>query len=305
MSAARILWRSMALRGTLASVPRRSSIDVYRYLDYRTLLRDFYADRKKSSSGFSYRAFSRRAGLGAPNHLKRVIDGDRNITPEMARRFADACGFIGKEAQYFCTLVELTQARTTAERQAHYEALLSYRGYQRAQKIDTAKAAYHAQWYVPAVRELAASAGFREDPTWIASRLLPAISPQEAEHALAILIELGLLVRDRRKRLVQAESVVSTGAETSGLHIVNYHRTMMQRAIAAIDLVPRTDRDISALTMCVSREGLARLKQRVQDFRRELVGLEGADGRGEIVVQINFQLYPLTQLVEENDGAVK
>jgi uncharacterized protein (TIGR02147 family) len=73
----------------------------------------------------------------------------------------------------------------------------------------------------------------------------------------------------------------------------------MQRAIASIDLVPRAERDISALTMCVSREGLLRLKQRVQDFRRELVGLEGADGRGEIVVQVNFQLYPLTQTVRE------
>lgn len=277
-------------------MPRRASIDVYRYLDYRALLADFYAQSKQRGRGFSYRAFSRRAGLGAPNALKRVIDGERNITPEMAQRFAAACGFAGKEAEYFCTLVELTQARTTAERQAHYEKLLSYRGYQRAQKLDAAKAAYHSQWYVPAVRELAASEGFREDPKWIASRLLPAIGVAEAEDALRILIELGLLVRDARGQLVQAESVVSTGAETSGLHIVNYHQTMMQRAVAAIDLVPRADRDISALTLCVSREGLARLKQRVQDFRRELVGLEGADGRGEIVVQLNFQLYPLTQV---------
>ena len=282
---------------------KRSSIDVYRYLDYRALLRDFYADRKKHGHGFSYRAFSRRAGVGAPNHLKRVMEGDRNIAPAMAQRFADACGFVGKEAQYFCTLVELTQARTTAERQAHYETLLSYRGYQRAQKIDAAKAAYHSHWYVPAVRELASSEGFRDDPKWIAARLLPTITVHEAEQALTILIELGLLVRDRSKRLVQAETVVSTGAETSGLHIVNYHQTMMQRAIASIDLVPRADRDISALTMCVSRAGLARLKQRMQDFRRELVGLEGADGRGEIVVQINFQLYPLTQIVDSVDGA--
>lgn len=279
-------------------VASRSQIDVYRYLDYRALLRDFYADRKAHGRGFSFRAFSRRAGLGSPNHLKRVMEGERNLTAETAQRFADACGFTGKEALYFCELVTFTQARTTAERQASYEALSSYRGYRRAQKLDVAQAAYHSHWYVPAIRELAAGPGFRADASWIAGRMLPPISEEEAERALQTLIDLGLLVRDGEGRLVQAEAVVSTGPETAGVHIVNYHQAMMQQAIASIDRVARTDRDISALTLCVSREGLQRIKQRVQEFRRELVGMERADGRGQIVVQVNFQLYPLTQLID-------
>jgi uncharacterized protein (TIGR02147 family) len=111
-----------------------------------------------------------------------------------------------------------------------------------------------------------------------------------------------MLVRDADGHLVQSERVVSTGAETSGVHIVNYHRTMMQRAIESIDLIPRTERDISALTLCVGQSELVRIKQRIQEFRRELVGIEGAGGRGEIVLQINFQMYPLTATADgEND----
>jgi uncharacterized protein (TIGR02147 family) len=279
-------------------VARRTRIDVYRYLDYRALLRDYYADRKQHGRGFSYRAFSRRAGLSSPNHLKRVIEGDRNLSPETAQRFADACGFEGKEALYFCELVAFNQARGTEERRVRYEALSSHRGFRRAHKLDAAHAAYHGQWYVPAIRELAGSRGFRADAAWIAGRMLPPISVEQAEQALALLLELGLLIRDADGRVVQSEAVVSTGPETSGVHIVNYHHAMMQRAILAIDLVPRADRDISALTLCVDREGLARLKQRIKEFRRELVGVEGAAGRGDIVVQINFQLYPLTQAAE-------
>ena len=269
---------------------------MYRYLDYRSLLRDYYVDRKQHGRGFSYRAFSRRAGLQSPNHLKRVIEGERNLSPEVAQRFADACGFAGKEALYFCELVAFNQARTTEERQARYEALSSYRGFRRAQKLDVAYAAYHSHWYVPAIRELAATRGFRADPGWLAERMLPAITREQAEQALQVLFELGLLVRDAGGRVVQNETVVSTGPETGGVHIVSYHRAMMQHAIESIDRVPRSERDISALTLCVSRDGLSRLKQRIQAFRRELVGIEGADGRGEIVVQINFQLYPLTQV---------
>ena len=288
--------------GKSRRVPSRSRIDVYRYLDYRALLRDHYAERKRAGRGFSYRAFSRRAGLSSPNHLKRVIEGDRNLSAETAQRFADACGFEGKEALYFCELVAFNQARTSEERTARYEALASYRGFRRAQRLDLAHAAYHAQWYVPAIRELAASRGFRADPEWIAARMLPQITREQAEQALALLLELGLLVRDPEGRVTQSEAVVSTGAETSGVHIVNYHRAMMQQAIASIDRVPREERDISALTLCLSRDGLARLKQRIAEFRRELVGVEAASGRGEIVVQVNFQLYPLTQLDAPHEG---
>jgi uncharacterized protein (TIGR02147 family) len=285
------------------NVTSRSLIDVYGYLDYRTLLRDYYAAAKQRGRGFSFRAFSRRAGLSSPNHLKRVMEGERNLSPEMAERFAEACGFEAKDAAFFCELVAFNQARTTQEKQTRYEALASYRGYRRAQKLDAAHAAYHTQWYVPAVRELAGSRGFREDPLWISQRLLPRISQAQAAQAIELLTALGLLVRDPQGRLVQSEAVVSTGSETSGVHIVNYHRSMMERAIQSIDLVPRSDRDISALTLCVDRGGLHRLKTRIQEFRRELVGLEGAGSRGDIVVQVNFQLYPLSQVEPEGDAS--
>ena len=295
-------WRLAAPSDSLKSVAARSRLDVYRYQDYRRWLADFYAERKREGRGFSYRAFSKRAGLASPNHLKRVIEGERNLSAEMAQRFADACGLVGKEAQYFCALVDFNQARTHVEKQARYEALASHRGYRRAQRLDLAQASYHGQWYVPAIRELAGSPQFDPDPSWVAGQLLPAITPAEAEHALAVLIELGLLVRDGAGKLVQAEAVVSTGPETAGVHIVNYHRSMMQRAMASIDLVPKPARDISALTLRVRASALARLKQRIQEFRRELVGLEGTESQGDgddIVVQLNMQLFPLTRLPRE------
>jgi uncharacterized protein (TIGR02147 family) len=131
--------------------------------------------------------------------------------------------------------------------------------------------------------------------------MIPPITTEQAEQALALLVQLGMLVRDADDRLVQSERVVSTGPETSGVHIVNYHRTMMQRAIESIDLIPRGERDISALTLCVGQPELARIKQRIQEFRRELVGIEGAGGRGDIVLQINFQMYPLTNTAPGED----
>ncbi len=277
-------------------------VDVFDYLDYRAFLRDFYAHMKGTRRGFSFRSFSRKAKLGSPNHLKRVMEGDRNLTQEMAERFAHACGLEGEGAEYFVHLVSFNQAGTSAERSRAYAKLTGSKTYRRIRKLDMAQAAYHSKWYIPAVRELAGRRDFQPDPKWIAARLLPPIKPSEAQDALKTLFQLGLLKTEGDQRVVQSEPLISTGPEMHAVHIANYHRTMMQRATEAIDLVSSDGRDISSVTMLVSAGGLQRMKRRIQNFRRELMELALAESEGKQVVQFNFQLFPLSVDPDEEPG---
>jgi len=282
-------------------VTRGSPIDVYQYLDYRAFLRDYYAKKKELTRAFSYRSFSRRAGLKSPNYLKLVMDGARSLSARMAGRFATACGLDDDASRYFVHLVAFNQAETTAERSEHYGRLTGFQRYRQAHKIDLAHAAYFGEWYMPAIRELAAWKGFREDPDWIAEQLVPAITALEAGRALDTLVELGLLVRDERGKLVQADALVSTGPETRGVHIARFHRAMTARAMESIDLVPASERDISSLTLCLGRGSLRAFKERIQRVRRELLELSALEEDPEQVVQINFQLFPLSR--EQKRGA--
>ncbi len=275
------------------STRRRSPIDVFRYLDYRAFLADFYKAKKRK--GFSYRAFSRDAGLGAPNYLKLVIAGQRNLTSPMAARFAAACGLTGEAAEYFQHLVEFNQATSADKRNAIYARIAAFDRYRRGHKLELAHAAYHATWYLPAIRELIASPKFVEDPEAIALALWPPIKPHEAEFALQTLLNLGMIERDPYGRLRQTAAVVSTGPETLGMHITNYHAEMMRRATAAMELVPAAQRDISSITFCVGTRGLAHLKQRIQEIRRELIALVEAERDRTQVVQLNLQLFPLSK----------
>ena len=274
--------------------PARGVPDVFGYLDYRAYLRDYYTYRKEHGSArFSFRAFSRRAKLRSPNYLKLVMDGARNLTPEMAARFADALGLRGEEAAFFGDLVAFNQATSPSDRNAAYQRLTGFQRYRSLHKLELAHAAYHSTWYVPAVRELAARKDFRDDPGWIARRMFTPITKAEAAEALSTLLALKLLVREKGK-IKQGEPLVSTGPETKGLHIHSYHRMMMGRAAEAISLVRASDRDVSALTLCLGEDGLARLKERLQRFRRELLELSALEDDPRQVVQINFQLFPLT-----------
>jgi uncharacterized protein (TIGR02147 family) len=275
------------------SAPKASAVSVFDYLDHRAFLRDSYRERK-AERGLSYRGFSRRAGLRSPNYLKLVIDGERNLSDAMAERFAKALGLSDDAARYFVTLVRFAQAKSTSERTEHYQKLTGFRRYRSARPLATAEVEYHRTWYLPAVRELAARSDFSEDPRWIGRTLWPAISPAEAAQALETLLTLGLLVRAPSGRIEQAEQLVSTGPEVQSVHIATYHRAMLERASGAIDDVPREHRDISSLTLCLGRDGLRRLKERVQRFRRELLELSELETEPSQVVQLNFQLFPLS-----------
>jgi uncharacterized protein (TIGR02147 family) len=273
---------------------KETAVHVFGYVDYRAFLRDFYRTQKENKRPFSYRAFAKRAGIRSYNFLQLVMKGERNLGPEMAVRFARGCGLGKAEADYFCELVAFGQARTAEERTRCYERLGRFRQFREAHKLEPAQAAYHSTWYMPAIRELVALAGFKDDPKWIAAKLTPPISPAQARDAIETLCTLGLLVREGRGRLRQADRVVTTGAGPLGHHVVNFHHAMIAQAAHALDQLPREERDISAVTLGVSERAFARIKERVATFRQELLQMADLDGAPERVVQVNFQVFPLS-----------
>jgi uncharacterized protein (TIGR02147 family) len=272
-------------------------IDVFAYDNYRELLGDYYVKKKELQPYFSYRAFSRRTGFRAPNHLQRVINGDRNLSADAALRYSQAMHLDSEEQDYFCTLVEHSHASDEDEIRRLTEKLVAMRRYRGARRLDEAYAEYHSHWYIPAIFEMIACRGFVADPRWIAPRMRPPISEEEAARALSILRELRL-VEESGGQIAPVDAVLTTGREARRRAIAEYHRTMLESAKASIDLVPSDERDISALTLCMSEGGLERLKQRIQAFRKELLSLSAENHDGEQVIQLNMQLFPLTKRCE-------
>lgn len=270
--------------------PRR----VFEYLDYREYLTDFYAFQKANSYGFSYRTFAKAAGCKSVNHPHLVITGRRNLTSAMAVRFAQACGLAEQEQAYFNDLVAFTQAKTPTEKQHFYSRLGRYAPFRKVHKLTQAQATYFSKWFIPATRELAARADFRADAHWIASELEPSITPTQAKQALKTLLELGLLQLDASGGAVRTEPLVTSGGPL-GHHLVAFHREMIERARDAIELIPREEREISSVTVCVSRQRLGELKQQLREFRQQILRTAEQDDTPECVVQINLQLFPLSK----------
>jgi uncharacterized protein (TIGR02147 family) len=70
---------------------------------------------------------------------------------------------------------------------------------------------------------------------------------------------------------------------------------MLERASLAIELVPREEREISSVTLCVSQSKLLELKEQIREFRGQLLQTAESDGDCERVVQVCFQLFPISK----------
>jgi uncharacterized protein (TIGR02147 family) len=274
---------------------------VFEYSDYRAFLGDTYHYLKTRFRHFSFRYFSRKAGFASPNFLKLVIERKRNISPDSIPRFADALKLSRSESEFFAHLVQFNQSKNPSQRADSAKAMLQCKGFQKIYPLRQAEYAYYANWYYIPVRELTLVNHFQEDPEWISRAVFPAIKPMEAAQALRDLESLGLLVRDANGRLRQAQRTVNTDNEVSSSAIARYHKDMLAMASESIDRVPRSNREISAACVPLSKDAAARVKAMIQDFRREILILASEDQDPETVYQINLQLFPLSQWNREGE----
>ena len=274
---------------------------IFEYTSYRSYLSDVYQSRKSGRSSFSFRLFSRLAGFSSPNFMKLVIDGKRNLSSESIEKIISALRLDTDQAEFFRHLVFLNQSETAQERRHWAESLFQSRFYRKAQPLKHALHSYYSSWYFVAVRELIATPDFREDCAWIAQRLRPEITSSEARKALDVLVQLGLARRDEQGRLVQSESLVTTGDEIASIAVGEFHREMLRKASEAIERFPAAKREVSGVTLGVSEESKLQIKTLLQRFRKDLMEIAARETAPTEVLQVNLQMFPLTEAEEKGN----
>ena len=275
--------------------------DIFEYTDYRMYLGDYYTAAKANTKAFSYRYFSRKAGYSSPNFLKLVVEGKRNLSSDSIDRFGKALKMTASERRFFRDLVDFCQAETVEEKNKAFDRVAASRRFRGARRLERAFFLYLSRWFYVAIRELAAHPDFDTDPVWIAEQLVPPIQPAEAQEALDALFELGLLVRSKDGKVSRGETSVTTGHEVRALGVKNYHRQMLQRAAESMKLVPQVQRDISALTVCISPTAVTDFKERIHAFREGMLDLGDRDDNPTAVYQLNIQFFPLSKVEAVED----
>jgi uncharacterized protein (TIGR02147 family) len=278
-------------QGAAAQTHKRPVI--FEYSNYRAFLNDYYLWAKADQAKFSFRYFARIAGFSSSASLKRVIDGERNLSLEAISKFAKALKLNGEESTFFRNLVLLNQAKSIDDRILFAEQLMRSRSFKNMNPLKEFQMNYFARWYTIPIREMVALPDFQEDPHWIAAKLSPSISVADAKRSLDELLILGLLKRDEAGRLVQADQVITSDDMISAA-LAQFHRDAIRLAGEAIERFDRDEREISAVSLPLAPEALKKAKEIVTRFREEIINLGSQYSGYNKVFQVNLQIFPLT-----------
>lgn len=272
------------------------ALSIYNYLDYRQFLKDLTRSLKKEKR-FNLVRFAAQAGLRAPGYLKMVVDGQRDLTPETAKKFCKALDIRAREKDYFEALVLYDQATDPDEKKERFEELVSLRP--RSSDFVTEKrfARYFSKPEHVFIREMVGLKDFREDSKWIKRRLIPRVSPAEIRRAIETLLELGILGRDEKGTLGQRQDVLKTeDRNTQVAEAFQYHEAMIDTARRVMGLLGPEERHLHAMTLPLPREAYQAIVNEYYVFRDRVMELmKNAGGPAEEVYQINFQLFPVTK----------
>ena len=280
------------------------TVDIYNYFDYREYLQAQYSQRKRHDRGFSHRSFSRDAGIPSPNYLFRVLKGERTLNGAYIAKFCKALRLTRGESRYLATLVRFNTEHEIGKKEKLLKTLLSLRYRRGILRMDDKKLQFFSKWYYPVIRELAVILDFKNDFSLLARHCVPRITSQQAANAVAYLLKNGFLKKSAAGRFIRTEPVISSGDEVKSMALRNYHRQTLAHGIMAIDTVEPKSRDISSLTLSVSRKTYFAIKKEIQNFRKRLLALAKEDANPEMVCLAGFQLFPRSK-IETRKGTTR
>lgn len=282
--------------GAVARPVSKPKVTPFSYDNFHEFMKDRVNELKSIRKGFTMRALAERVGFGSPSFLKMVMDGERTLTENKIEAFCDILELEDKEKDYFVHLVLFNQSHNPDTKNEHRKELEKLRPRVTFSKLEQNQQKYLSHDYYACIREMVLLKNFKEDAKWIAKNCLPKIKPAEARDALETLLELGLLKRNEKGLLEQADPIVDTGSQANSLESFAFHEAVLNKARRYLTLLEQNKRSFAALTIPIPERLEKDIMKRMEDFQNDILNLINQEGLDyDRVYQLNLQFFPVSQ----------
>lgn len=271
---------------------------LFEYTNYREFLRDWFQEQKETVSKFSYRYFAKKAGFVSANFFKLVVDGKRNLTHESLPKMIKGLTLNKQEEEFFTNLVYFNQAKNDAEKNLFFNKILKSKKIKALKPIIKDQYLLYSQLHHVLIRELLLSEEFNGNYNWIKEKLLLKVSKEEVEESVELLQRIGLIEKSKDGKFKQCNTVISTGNESDSFILLQYHKKLLEVSSRVIDFLPQEERDISSLTLGVAKSKVSKIKNMIQEFRKQVLEFVSDDEHPEEVVMLNMQFFPMTKTIK-------
>lgn len=227
----------------------------------REMIRNELSERMRRNPRYSLRAFARATGV-SHTVLSLVLSGKRTLSRKAATKLS-----------------------------GHLE-LAPRTGEFRTLTLDTF--AVISDWFHFAILSALELPGARWDAAWLSRSLR--IGKLQARLAMERLARLGLVERGPGGRWRQSGKPLQFDNRNSTAATRRFHRQLLERAIESLENDPAELRDFSAMTLALDPDQIPYAKERLRDFRRDLMRDLETRGGATAVYELTLQLFPVTRI---------
>ncbi len=221
--------------------------------NYKDLLNEEFLERVKRNPSYSKRAFAKLLGV-SPGALSELLNGKRKLTSKSAQKISQALGYTRAEIEKLKEMV--FQENEGIEVEATYS--------KNVQKLNSDFSFIISEWYCFGILNLINTKNFSWDHQWIAKRL--GVSSFEVKIAIEKLVKAGLLnLKGRGYEIIH--DVIETTKDIPSKAIRNFHKSMLEKSISALDEQKVEEREIAGVSFTIKNKDLEKIKKEIRDFQ--------------------------------------
>lgn len=273
--------------------------NIKKYLDASQYLQDHYKFRKESEPGFSYEAWAKELRASDKSYVRLMVIGKRHINVKMTEAFAKNLNLSPDEEIYFSHLVQYTQGKTRAVRDALGKKLIGLLNSDFEQLEIQNHLDFLSDPLLPRLQVLLSFHDVDQSAEHL-SRLLK-VDVAELVKALDTLARLELVkVEDGRYR--PAKRSFKIGDHFKDLGLERFYLNNLEASKEAISL-PAETRRFKSLFLPLNEEEFVDFWKNLEAFAREQLARYNPDEyQGRRLYQAHFNIIPAaTKMTVEAD----
>jgi uncharacterized protein (TIGR02147 family) len=270
-----------------------SSVNLFEHRDYHAFLAAWFEARQRRPS---MRSFASRVGC-SPATVSMVVSGAQRLQERWLEPFADVLRLDDNEREYFRMLVEYERAPSEELKRMIDRRMAEVARFQSSRKVTEGTEKLFRHWYYAAIADLVECEGFVDEPAWIAARLNPPITEEQAREAVEVLLEIGRLKRVGDTIVGEQPAWVTPHQLTeSALNeaVRGLHADVAALAARSMTAFSGDVRQAVTLSMPIPRRLVPVLQKAIHGLVEQVIELAAREAsEAEVVYQFSTYLFPV------------
>ncbi len=278
---------------------------ILEYLNYREYLKDWIKYQKSEGRPGSNRWFAQKMGINSSSWLSSVLAGVRNLNTTHQEQLAKILKLSAREQQYFLSLVAFNQSKEREKQNLHFKKIKKLQDTSESHTVSVQCYEYYTDWYHSAIRALVGIMEIGDNYEDLVPLLTPKISLSKISESLKLLESMELIHRNSDGVFELTKVGITTGGYDRSVAVREFHEETLNLARQAVVRGDKNEKDISTLTLGISRSNITAVKEILSQARRDIAEFADTDDDADSVYQLNMQLFPLSKPIVSKHKKIK